>query len=383
MSRRVLGLTVLLGGAGILALGMLFFAPEPIPVRAVPVERGRVERTVSNTKAGTVKARQRARMTPEAAGRVVEILYREGDRVAAGAPILRLNDATQSAQVTLSVESLRAMQASQREACLARDRARRELGRQRKLAERKVLSADALDQYETKYLTADASCSAFGARVAESRAQVALAGAALEKLVLRAPFAGVIAELDAEVGEWVTPSPPLLVAPAAVDLIDPNSLYVSAPMDEVDSAAIRAGQRARVTVDSHPGRELGAAVARVAPYVLDVEAQNRTVEIEVELDDPGLSAQLLPGTSADVEVILEVNEDALRVPAPALLEGDRVLLVRDGRLEEQSIEVGLKNWDWAEVRDGLAADALVVVSLERADVRAGARVEVEETSHRP
>ena len=101
-----------------------------------------------------------------------------------------------------------------------------------------------------------------------------------------APFPGVVAEVSTEVGEWVTPSPPLLTSPAVVDLIDPTSLYVSAPMDEVDSARIRAGQIAKLTVDSQPGQVFGARVARVAPYVLDVEAQNRTVEIEVELDDP-------------------------------------------------------------------------------------------------
>jgi HlyD family secretion protein len=352
-------------------------------VRAVRVERGIVERSISNTKAGTIKARRRAKISPEVGGRIVEIAYREGDVVTAGAVIVRLNDATQSAQVTLALERLRATRASEREACLGRDRAQRELERKRALARQNIIGKDALDGYETQYLRAEAGCNALSARVAEAQAQVAVAGAELEKLELRAPFAGVIAELDVEVGEWVTPSPPLIVAPAVVDLIDRDSLYVAAPMDEVDSAAIREDQLVRVTVDSHPGQEFAAHVVRVAPYVLDVEAQNRTVEIEVAFDDPQLSAQLLPGTSADVEVILEVNEDTLRVPAPALLEGDRVLVVRDGRLAEQPIEVGLRNWDWAEVRSGVAEDALVVISLERAEVRAGARVEVEEARYQP
>jgi HlyD family secretion protein len=124
-------------------------------------------------------------------------------------------------------------------------------------------------------------------------------------------------------------------------------------------------------------------VVRVAPYVLDIETQNRTVEIEVELEDEELSSQLLPGTSADVEVILDVRDDVLRIPAQALLEGDRVLVARNGRLVELPVEVGLKNWDYAEVRSGLEPDQLVVVSLDRAEVRGGARVEVEETPHGP
>jgi HlyD family secretion protein len=114
----------------------------------------------------------------------------------------------------------------------------------------------------------------------------------------------------------------------------------------------------------------------VAPYVLDVEAQNRTVEIDVELDDAELTATLLPGTSADVEVVLEAREGALRVPAPAVLTGDKVLVVDGDRLVEREIEIGLRNWDFVEVRAGVAAGELVVVSLDRPEIRAGARVRV-------
>jgi HlyD family secretion protein len=190
----------------------------------------------------------------------------------------------------------------------------------------------------------------------------------------------VIAEQTAEIGEWITPSPPLLTAPAVIDLIDPTSLYISAPMDEVDSSSIRAGQQAKVTVDSHPGAVFPGRVVRIAPYVLDFEAQNRTVEIEVEIDDAELAASLLPGTSADVEVILIVRENVLRIPTTALLEGRSVLLPDDGTLIEQQVEIGLKNWDYAEVLTGLAEGQSVVTSLDRIEVEAGAQIEIEETT---
>jgi len=160
-------------------------------------------------------------------------------------------------------------------------------------------------------------------------------------------------------------------------------MYVSAPMDEVDSAAIRTGQRAKVTIDSYSGMEFGGEVVRVAPYVLDVEAQNRTVEIEVELGDKELAMKLLPGTSADVEVVLEVRDEVLRLPTSALLEGNRVLVAKNGRLVEQLVEIGLKNWDYAEVRSGLEQGQRVVTSLDRVEVEAGARVEVEEIEYKP
>jgi HlyD family secretion protein len=358
-------------------------APERISVKVVVLERGRVESTIANTKAGTVRARRRAQLSPQVGGRVVELARREGDWVEEGAPLISLDGATQRAQLRLARESLRAVEAARREACIQRDRARRALERKRELAAEQIVSADLLDQLESAYEAAEASCRRVGAEVGKARAQIAAVDVELEKMVIRAPFDGVVAEVAVEVGEWIMPSPPLLTAPAVVDVIDPSSLYISARMDEVDSAAIRAGQVAKVTVDSHPGLELAGTVVRVAPYVLDVEAQNRTVEIEVELVEEALASKLLPGTSADVEVVLETRDSVLRLPASALFEGDRVLVARDGRLVERTVAIGLKNWDYAEVTGGIEEGERVAISLDRGEVKAGARVHAVETDYRP
>jgi HlyD family secretion protein len=158
-----------------------------------------------------------------------------------------------------------------------------------------------------------------------------------------------------------------------IDLLDPASLYVSAPIDEVDSARVAVGQTARVTVDSFRDRAFPTRVRRIAPYVLDVQEQNRTVDVELDFIENPLPEGLLPGTSADVEIVLAVREAALRVPTPALMEGGRVLVLADGLLAERRIEAGLRNWDFTEVLSGLAEGDLVVTSLDREEVKAGAR----------
>ena len=317
-----LAVVVALVAAGI-ALRLTVLAPAPVEVRVTSVERGRVESTLTNSKAGTVRARLRSRLTAETGGRVLEIAHREGDHVEAGALLVRLNDTSVQAQVDLAVRGVEVAHARLDEACLRRDRAGRELARTKKLAERNIASEDVLDELQYAADAARVACSAASAELASAQAQERAAAAELAKTRIVAPFAGVVAEVSTEVGEWVTPSPPLLTSPAVVDLIDPTTLYVSAPMDEVDSARIHAGQPVKLTVDSRPGQDFPAHVVRVAPYVLDLEAQNRTVEIEVELDDPTEANELLPGTSADVEVVLESRDDVLRLPTTALLEGDR------------------------------------------------------------
>jgi HlyD family secretion protein len=366
--------------AGLAALVLLLrftvLAPKPVPVQVAEAERGRVEQTVTNSRAGTVKARRRAKLSPEEGGRVVEVPKRKGGRVAAGDVVLRLDPSIPQARLALARREQEAAVADQRRSCLAAERAGRERDRNRRLAAEGVVSTDQLDAVQSGAQTAAAACTAAAANTERAAASVELAERQLEHTVLRAPFDGVIADLSIEVGEWSSPSPPALPVPSVLDIIDPSSIYVSAPMDEVDSARLRLGSLARVSVDSHPGEHFPGHVVRVGAYVLDVEEQNRTVEIEVELDDAVFGATLLPGTSADVEVILETRDDVLRVPSSAVMAGNRVLVVERGRLVERTIEPGLRNWDMTEVRGGLDPGVAVVTSLDRAEVRAGARATV-------
>ncbi len=348
-------------------------APKPVAVETVAVELGRVEETVTNSRAGTVRSRRRARLSPEVGGRVMELPFREGERVVAGDLLLRLEDDIQQARLRLTEGDLAVARADNERACLAADRAQRELERSRLLTD--IVSADRLDQLASQAETAAASCRAAAAGIARAEAAVVVARTELRQTVLRAPFDAIVAELSIELGEWSTPSPPVMAVPAVIDLIDPSSIYVSAPMDEVDSARIFAGMEARLTVDSHRHRSLAARVARVAPYVLDVEQQNRTVEIEVIFDDAEFAASLLPGTSADVEVVQEVREESLRVPTLALIDGSKVLIIDGDHLTEREVEVGLRNWDFTEILSGVKAGEQVVTSLDRAEVIAGALIE--------
>ena len=353
------------------------FPPDPVAVRVERAERGRVESTVTNSKAGTVKARRRAKLSPGTSGIVLELLVDRGDVVSAGDMLLRLDDATQAANLGLAEAAHSVAVARQKRACIAAERTRRELVRNQELASDELVSVDALDRLQSLYDEAQVGCQVAAAEVAHALAQVPVARAELDKTLLRAPFDAIIAEVSVELGEWVTPSVALMSAPDLIEAIDRTSLYVAAPMDEVDAGKLHPGQTVRLTVDSHPDQTLEGTLTVVAPYVLDVEQQNRTVEVEVELADAALAATLLPGTSADVEVILDIHDDVLAVPAFALLEGGRVLVLEDGVLAERQLEVGLRNWSRAEVLSGLDEGARVVTSLDREGVLAGAAAEVE------
>jgi len=360
------------------ALRLTIFAPKAVDVRVVVAGKGRVEETVTNSRAGTVKARRRAKLAPETGGRVLELPHRRGALVRKGELLLRVEDALQRAQLRLAEDDRKTALAQRDQACLAAERAERERERSRGLAAQGIVSADQIDGVESQARTAAAACRAAKATAERADSAVALANAQLRQTTLFAPFDGIVADTFIEVGEWTSPSPPALPIPPVLDLIDTRSIYLSAPMDEVDSARVKKGQPARVTVDSHRGRSFPARVVEVAPYVEDKLEQNRTVEIELELEDAAFAGTLLPGTSADAEVILSVREDVLRVPTSALLEGGKVLVLEGDRLVERTLEVGLRNWDFTEVKSGLAAGDRVVVSLDRPEVKAGAKARATE-----
>jgi len=374
LSRKSIYLIALFGlVALVFVLRMTVFAPDPIEVRIAEVERGTVQSTLTNSKAGTVEARRRSRIAAEIGGRVVEIGHREGDRVKAGDLLVRLAEESLRAKLEQVKEGVPVSAARLEDACLRRDRARRELERTRRLAEQNVASEDRLDALQYAFDSARVACEGAKAELAQARANLRAAESELAKTSIVAPFDGVVAEVNVEVGEWVTPSPPLLTSPPVIDLIDPTSIYISAPMDEVDGGAVRTGLEAKVAVDSRPGKSFPGRVVRVAPYVLDTEAQNRTLEIEVVLDDAEISASLLPGTSADAEVILETRADVVRVPTSALLKSERVLVLEAGRLVEREVELGLRNWQYAEVLSGVEPGEQIVVSLDDKQIVAGAR----------
>jgi HlyD family secretion protein len=151
---------------------------------------------------------------------------------------------------------------------------------------------------------------------------------------------------------------------------------VSAPLDEVDAARVRVGLPVRITLDAFRGRSFAGTLTYVASFVETREEQNRTLAVEAVFTEDALPANLLAGLSADVEVVLDSRGDVLRVPTYALLEGDRVLVARDGKLRSQEVKTGLRNWEFTEIESGLEAGDQVVVSLDRPEVKAGARAAV-------
>ena len=352
--------------------------PEPLKVKLVSVGRGTVENTVANTRAGTIKACRRTKLSPSMGGQIAKLPVKEGDRVKKGDLLIELWNNDIRAELTQAKNEAKASADRSTAACLQAEVAEREADRIKELRKIGAASEDQTDKTVTQARALAADCKASKASAVMSESRIKVIEANLERTRLNAPFDGIIAEVTGELNEYLTPSPPGIPTPPAVDLIDDSCFYVTAPIDEVDAPKVQTGLEARITLDAFRGKIFSGVVYRIAPYVMDIAKQARTVDVDVQFKDADVIKEMLAGYSADVEIILDFRKDTLRIPTEAILDGKRVFLFEPskGIIRERIIEKGISNWAYTEVISGLREGDQIVVNVDIAGVEDGADAEI-------
>lgn len=361
----------------LIALIFFFSRPQLPQVNLVELSTGLVESSVSNTRAGTVEACQRSKLSLPIGGQIAELYVDEGQQVAKGQLLMSLWNDDRAAQVEQAKATESSMDRERESICIAAASDFRESQRLMELVEKQLVSSESADLALARSNASAAGCEAAKARQGQAQASVKLAEAVLAQTHLHAPFAGRVAEVTGELGEFSTPSPPGVQTPPAIDLLTDDCHYISAPIDEVDASQIAIGMPVRVTMDAFRGRNFPATVRRISTYVLDLEKQARTVEVEAELymDEP--MPRLLAGYSADMEIILDANTSALRVPTDLLVDEKFVLLVNQKNLiERRELVLGLSNWHFSEVISGVRKGDKIVGNIGTQGLVEGAEVKV-------
>jgi HlyD family secretion protein len=354
--------------------------PKEIDVSVVQVTLGTVEKIVANTRAGTLNACRKANLSPATGGQISVLTVDEGDVVKEGQLLLELWNNDLKAQAALAGKEIMASEAKAAVSRLQAEIASREAERMQKLIQDNAISDQDADKIITEAKVRQAAYDAAVTEVAASRARVSVIKANLERTMLVAPFDGIIAKINGELNEYVTPSPPGIPTPPTIELLDTSCFYVVAPIDEVDAPAVKVNMEARVIMDAFGDKHFPARVRRIDPYVLDLEKQARTVDVEVEFTNSEDGENFLAGYSADVEIIIAVEEDVLRIPTQALLDNSLVYVYQphDQRLHEKSVRTGLSNWDYTQVTEGLQEGESLVISTDRPGLEDGVRVKISE-----
>lgn len=350
----------------------IFFSKKPLKVEVYRVKKGEIEEIVTNTKAGTVKAKKRAKISPRTSGQVLAIPKKKGDFVKKGDLILKIEDSVQRANIKAIEKQKEALEKKLKEIEVSLELAVKEEKRSLKLYEDKIISEEFYDKIKTEKEKLLAMLNSTKALINQAEAELNVAKEQLKLTETYAPFDGFISEIYVEEGEWVSPSLPGMLFPPALEIIDLSNLYVCAQIDEMDYNKTSIGNEVRVSIDSVPYKHFKGKISKISLYVQDKMEQNRTVEVEIEVDLEG--EKVLPGTSADIEIIVNKKENVLIIPTPAIFSENKVFLIENGRVYLKEISFGIQNWAYTEVIKGLKEGDLLVSSPENYNLKEGMKV---------
>ncbi len=368
---KKISLAILLIAAGLLIWQLNKF--DILTVETANVDIGLTETTVVNTRAGSITACQRSKLALSVGGQIAAINVKEGQQVKRGDILLNLWNKDLKAQVHSAEASVVAADFTQRSLCIVNQSDQREAFRLSNLITKNLASQGQFDLAQAKAHASKAACSSAKASWQQTKAMLAQAQAIIEKTYLVAPFDGTVGEISGEIGEFSTPSPPGVPTPPAIDLLTTDCHYVTAPLDEVDAGKIALGMPVRITLDAFRGQMFMGKVKRIAAYVQDYAKQARTVDIEIVFDTTQNLPDLLAGYSVDVEIILASASNSLRVPTDAIIDNNTIYILNNlGMIEKKNISLGLANWEFTEVTQGLKkADKVIINAANIVNIRAG------------
>jgi HlyD family secretion protein len=207
-----------------------------------------------------------------------------------------------------------------------------------------------------------------GAGIEQLESALDVARESRNKAFVRAPFDGVVAKVNVEVGEAVAMGMPLL------KLVEDSDFFVKAPFDEANASQIRIGQVARVNVDAYRGTDFPGEVTFISPTVALNPDLSRTLDIDVRIAEG--KDKFVAGMSADVVIIVQQKEGVLFVPSEALVREETAYVIENGRAVRRAVDVGIGNTYTREVLGGLEEGEMLITSVTEKGLRDGVRVRV-------
>lgn len=314
-------------------------AQGPLPVSEAVAIPDRLENTISVT--GSVLANETVQLSPELPGMITRITFEEGQMVKKGQPLVYLNDEELRAQLERLNYTRKLLEESE--------------NRQRRLLEREAISQAEYDIALNEMRT--------------NLADVKVVQAQLAKSVIRAPFNGMVGLRQVSEGSYVSPADQI----ATLVNLDPVKIEFSVPERYANEVGV--GDRINFSRNEEAGSSKSAEVYAVEPRI---DTETRTLRMRALSENK--NRLLLPGMFVRIRLVLDVRENAIMIPAQAMIpemDGYKVFVVEDGTAVEKRILTGMRTENRVEVTEGLnPGDSVLTTGILQ--VKAGAPVRVTE-----
>lgn len=353
----VLALVVLAAGAG-LAWSR---RSKGTPVQQAP-EAARVEVAPASVRPvllqgieanSTLEAPEDVTLVPKVAGRLLAVKVNIGQPVRKGQVLAVLDRRDQDAQVGALSAQVEVNRASAAQALAELENAQRERDRYQRLLKEGYATKQELDSRETAYQSARAAYDRARASISQAQSSLQAQSVNRSEFILTAPIDGIVLDDFS-----LTPGTLLSTATPVVRIANLERMKAVLQVPETQAVGVKAGMKALISGDSFPGAAVEGKVSLVRPYV---DTQTRTVQVEVSVDNGAIGYRLKPGMFARVFLVEKSAENALVVPAEAVLEG-KAFIVKDGKAVRVSVQAGLVLPDVVQVTGGLSSGDLVVVA---------------------
>ena len=336
--------------------------PLPVEVRVLRVESRPFAAAVAVT--GSLVSRTRVEVKAETIGTVLRFPKEEGDRVAAGEPVLWVDDEDYRLALRQAESAVQVAEAALERAKVLEDHSRSERERARNLIQSGGITDKDLKAAELAERDARAQTALAQAQLDQSRTAVAVARKRLQDTVIRAPVAGEIQVKSVNPGTYVEAPTPVFT------LVDNRRLELESPVPTADLAQVRSGQAVTFAVNAYPGEKSEGRVIEILPAV-DTESRSAKVRIQVN----NAAGKLKAGMFAQGEIHTGLQREAIVIPAAAVYREDRsakesyVFVVADGKAARRAVRIGRETDSMLEVTAGLASGDLLVAeqSIEIAD----------------
>lgn len=269
---------------------------------------------------GEVKPKKSVNISAQIPGRVIKIAVEEGQLVQEGDFLLKLEATQYEANAERDQAYIRSLKAEliKSEAYLKRDE--NNLGRQKNLWDKQLISREALDAATAQYDISKAGKEAITYQIRQAQASFKSTLDNIEKTVYVSPIAGIIASLQVEEGETALVGTMNNPGTVLMTIADLSVMEVEVEVDETDVVALELGHPAEVQVDAFPDRIIAGTVTEIGSSALvkiTVSEESRDFKVVITLENP--PDNLKPGLSASADIITAERKGVLAVPISALI----------------------------------------------------------------
>jgi RND family efflux transporter MFP subunit len=327
------------------------------PVKVFKVKKQKISEKLFYT--GVIEAWKKINMTPDVGGKIAKIYVQEGDRVEEGQLLAELDTRAIRLQLEAAKAGLAVAEANYNDA-------QKNMERMERLKQEKAVSDQQYEKVKLAYEAAEA-------QLQQARAALNLAQHSLGVSLMKAPFSGIVASRNAEVGDVINPmmggfSP----TSGVLTLMDFSRIKIASDVSQQDFVRIKKGQVAHLIVMAIPDRVFEGHVSLVN---MTADPLTKKFKVEIMVENPDLV--LRPNTFGEITLEVSTHENALVIPQKAVLENKYVFLAQGDVAQRREVFLGLQNSELIEVTGGLKEGDLVVIEGNYG-LEDGAKIKIEE-----